>query len=393
MDFEESIRSAFISLRSNLVRSILTMLGIIIGVFAVVSLVSVGIGIRNYVTSQFEGLGSNLIIVAPGVVDFADDPAKAFSRNKLADEHIELVETYAGEYVQAVTPSVRLSDQVTYKTKAYDATIVGANYKSSEIINFRIAEGRLFSRSEERSNSNVVLIGKEIQNTLFGTENPLGKDIKLGDYTYTVIGLLEEQGNSFDDRAIAPYTTIMDDFSISNFSNLAIKAKTAADTDLAISFIEVALLRDLAEDDFTVLSQTDLLSSIQNILGMLTVGIGAIAGISLLVGGIGIMNIMLVSVTERTREIGLRKAVGATPKNILIQFLFEAVILSVIGGSIGIILGWIAAKIGSQFIETAVPFSTILLAFGFSASVGILFGTYPALNASKKDPIAALTFE
>lgn len=393
MLIQETFTSAITALKSNKVRSILTMLGVIIGVFAVVSLVSVGIGIKSFVTEQFEGLGSNLIIVAPGIVDFSDDPAKAFSRNKLEDKHLKLIETYASDYVLAVTPSVRTTYLVTYKNQSYNATVIGTNYTSDQIINYTVDAGRNFSRSEQKADARVVLIGDNVAKELFGSELPLGKKVRMDGISYEVIGTLKQQGRTFDDNILLPYTTLMTNAEIEVFSSMAIKAKDASKIKRTMRAVELALLRDLDDDDFSVLSQTDILESIQSILGTLTLGIGAIAGISLLVGGIGIMNIMLVSVTERVKEIGLRKAVGATPTNIALQFLIEATILSLIGGSIGIFLGWLAAQVIKNFVSTSVPLGTVLLAFGFSAVVGVIFGTYPAIQASKKDPIEALTFE
>ncbi|MCA9308526.1 ABC transporter permease [candidate division WWE3 bacterium] len=393
MQLQETIITALKALNANKARTFLTMLGVIIGVFAVVSLVSVGIGIESFITDRFNSLGSNLVIVAPGVVDFGDDPAKAFSKNKLDEKHIELIERYASDYVDAATPSIRLGKTAKYKTNAVKASVIGANYKSNKIINYTIEEGRMFNRADQKNNARVVIIGSEVKKELFPNTSSIGKQIKIDNTSFEIIGELEVAGAGDGDRIIMPYTTAKKEFEVKNFSSIATKAKSAEDVAKAMKAVEIALLRDLKEDDFTVLSQADILGSIQNILGILTTAIGAIAGISLLVGGIGIMNIMLVSVTERIKEIGLRKALGATPKDIAIQFLFESVFISVFGGSIGILLGWTASKIASQWISTSVPLYAVLMAFGFSAAVGMIFGTYPALNASKKDSIEALRYE
>ncbi|MEZ6255700.1 MAG: ABC transporter permease [Patescibacteria group bacterium] len=393
MQLQETIITALKALNANKARTFLTMLGVIIGVFAVVSLVSVGIGIESFITDRFNSLGSNLVIVAPGVVDFGDDPAKAFSKNKLDEKHIELIERYASDYVEAATPSIRLGKTAKYKTNAVKASVIGANYKSNKIINYTIEEGRMFNRADQKNNARVVIIGSEVKKELFPNTSSIGKQIKIDNTSFEIIGELEVAGAGDGDRIIMPYTTAKKEFEVKNFSSIATKAKSAEDVAKAMKAVEIALLRDLKEDDFTVLSQADILGSIQNILGILTTAIGAIAGISLLVGGIGIMNIMLVSVTERIKEIGLRKALGATPKDIAIQFLFESVFISVFGGSIGILLGWTASKIASQWISTSVPLYAVLMAFGFSAAVGMIFGTYPALNASKKDSIEALRYE
>lgn len=389
----ETFKSSLISLKANKIRSFLTMLGVIIGVFSVVTLVSVGIGIENFVTEQFAGLGSNLVIVAPGKVDFADDPAKALSRNKLSDKHVKLIETHAGEFIEAATPSLRLDDTLSYKTNSYQTTVIGGNYKALDIFNFEIGKGRRFTKSDESSNSKVVILGYLVAEELFGGIDPLGKKVGMGGDSYEVIGVFKKKGSDFDDRVVAPYTAVEKTFDIKNYTSIGTKIKEGHDVDVAIRQLEFALLRDLNEDEFTVISQQEILGSITNVLQILTTGLGAIAGISLFVGGIGIMNIMLVTVTERTREIGLRKAVGATSRAVGLQFLTEAVFLSVTGGLIGVFLGFIASKIANNYIKTALPFSAVFVAFFFALTVGVIFGTYPALKASKKDPIEALRFE
>lgn len=389
----EVIKTALNSLRANKVRAVLTMLGVVIGVFSVTSLVSIGIGIQNFISGQFESIGSNLIIVAPGKVDVGDDPAKSFSKNKLDSKHIDLINKHAKEYVEFVSPSIRLGNNVEYKTNSYNATVVGGNTTALAIFNFEIEKGRAYTKSEEISKKRVAVLGHLVNKELFGTSNSLGKRVKLGEESYEVVGVIKEKGSNFDDRVAIPYTTMQESFDIKNYTNIGIKARNGVNIDTAIKQIELALLRDLDEDDFSVLSQQEILSSITNVLQILTTGLGAIAGISLLVGGIGIMNIMLVSVTERIREIGLRKALGATSYNIGLQFLIEAVTLSVTGGMIGVFLGWIASLVARSYVKTYLPLGTVFVAFGFALVVGVVFGTYPAIKASKKDPIEALRFE
>ncbi len=389
----ETFKSSVVSLKANKIRSFLTMLGVIIGVFSVVSLVSVGIGIENYVTDQFAGLGSNLVLVAPGKVDFSDDPAKALSRNKLSDKHIKLIETHAGEFIEAATPSIRLGDTISYKTKTYQGTVIGGNYKSLDIFNFEIEKGKKFTKNEENSKDKVAILGYLVAEELFGGIDPIGKKVGMGGDSYEVIGVFKEKGSNFDDRVVAPYTAVELTFDIKNYTNIATKIKEGQDIDVAMRQLEFALLRDLNEDEFSVISQQEILGSITSVLQVLTTGLGAIAGISLIVGGIGIMNIMLVTVTERTREIGLRKAVGATSRAVGVQFLTEAVFLSVTGGLVGVFLGFVASKIANNYIKTALPISAVFVAFFFALTVGVIFGTYPAIKASKKDPIEALRFE
>lgn len=393
MNIKAVFKTANKSLYSNKIRTILTMLGVIIGVFAVVMLVALGTGAQNYISDQFEALGSNLVFVSPGKAGFGNDPASRFSKNKLSDKHIKLIELNASSVVKEITPYITVGETAKYKTKNYYASIIGANEQSSKIFNYQINRGRFFSEIEVKSKKRVAVIGQSVVNELFLNTDPINKKIKLGDETYLIIGTFAEKGQNFDDGIIIPHTAAMDSFDIKNYSSIVLKVKNENNIDFAIKQIELAVLRDLKKDDFSVLSQKDILSSIQNILSILTTGIGAIAAISLLVGGIGIMNIMLVSVTERTREIGLRKAVGATPFNIATQFLVESILLSVGGGAIGLILGYLGSLIPRSFIRTEVPWWAIVLAFGFSVFVGIVFGTYPAIKASKKDPIDSLRYE
>lgn len=387
------IKTSIFSLLKNKVRSFLTMLGVIIGVFAVVSLVSVGIGIQNFVSDQFESLGSNNIFIAPGKLDFSDDPAKSFTGNKFAEKHLDLIQTYAADYVKVITPSYRLSKTVSYKSINYSGTVVGSNENAQEIFNIEIINGRFLRPSDISAKARVAVIGPLVQKELFGKRDSLGQYVEIENKKYEVVGVFGEKAQDFDDNVFIPYTTAKDNLDVDNFSGFAAKAIDSNNIDETMKQIQMALLRDLDNDEFSVISQEDILSSIQNVLRMLTIGIGAIAGISLVVGGIGIMNIMLVSVTERTREIGLRKALGATPRVIAIQFLTESVLLSVGGGAIGLLLGWLLTIPAQQFIRTEVPWWTALLAFGFSVLVGVCFGTYPALQAGRKDPIEALRYE
>ena len=390
----ETFLTAVAALNSNKIRAALTMLGVIIGVAAVMLLISIGRGIQNYITDQFEALGSNLLFVSPGKANFGGDPGQRFARNKLDEKHVDLIKRNASEYISEITPYVTSGTTVTYKTNSFYASTTATNERGLEVFNYEVDQGRYFSANEVKSTAKVVLLGPEVASELFGNVPAIGKRIKISSgETLEVIGVFKPKGQNYDDAISMPYTTAMDIYSIKNFTSVVIKANPSEDIDRAMRKISLAMLRDLKEDEFSVLSQADILSSIQNILGILTVGLGAIAAISLVVGGIGIMNIMLVSVTERTREIGLRKAIGASPTNIALQFLFESTLLSLGGGTIGVILGWLLSLVGRTWLRTEVPFWSILLAFSFAGFVGIVFGTYPAIKASKKDPIEALRYE
>ncbi len=389
----EILHSAFNSIKVNKLRAFLTMLGVIIGVFAVVSMLSFGTGVQAYIADQFSNLGSNLILVTPGRFNIRSDPANAFSRNKLDDKHVELIERNTGSEVVALTPSVRSGANLRFKTNSYMGTLVGINADGTYVSGYVVEEGRNFTDQEVKSKRKVALIGVDVKKELFGETDPIGKSVKVEDDSYQIIGTIAKKNRTYDQGLAMPYTSAMDTLGIENLSSIAVKMSEDADIRKSKKVIELALLRDLDEDEFTVVSQTELLESFQSILQMLTAGLGLIAGISLVVGGIGIMNIMLVSVTERTREIGLRKAVGATPKNITLQFLSEAVLISVTGGIVGILLSYLLTFAVQSVLKASVPLYAVLIAFFFSVGVGVLFGTYPAVKAGKKDPIQALVYE
>ena len=389
----EIYRSSSKALLLHKARTLLTMLGVIIGVFAVISLVSMGIGVQNYVSDQFESLGSNVMFIMPGNADFTDDPANIYGKVKFEEKHIELIERHATDYVEIVSPSVRFSGTVEYKTKSFYSSIYAPNHKAQEVFDLYVQEGRFFNEIEEKNKIRVVTMGPNVVEELFPNSNPIGKRIKIEDVSYEVIGYTKKKGADFDDNVYIPYTVSMEDFEIDNFQGIIVKVKSSQDVEIAKKQVTMALLRDLDQDDFQIISPEDILESIQSILAVLTAAVGAIAGISLLVGGIGIMNIMLVSVTERTKEIGLRKALGASPKDIAYQFLIESVMISVGGGLVGLLFGWLASLAARSVVRTQVPLWAVLLSFCFSVLVGALFGTYPAIKASKKDPIEALRFE
>jgi len=393
MRITDTLNSSIGALGANKTRTFLTMLGVIIGVFAVVSLVSLVKGVENFITNRFNSLGSNLLFISPGRSNFQGDPSIAFSSNKLEEKHVELLQSTLKDELTAVAPSIRLGKTAKYKTKSYYSTIVGSNENVQQLVSIEIEKGKYFNRNDVLSSAKVVIIGKLIEEEFFGNNNPLGQSIKIDDKSFIVIGTYKEKGGRQDERIIMPYTTIKDSLGVKNFSSIVTQAKNPEDIDLVIKKIELTLLTDLKKEDFSVLSQATILSSFKNILNVLSIGLAAIAGISLIVGGIGIMNIMLVSVNERIQEIGLRKALGATSFDIGIQFLIEAIFLSVLGGLIGLGFGFLVTLISKPWLNAQIPWWAILLALGFSTAVGIGFGTYPALKAAKKDPIEALRYE
>jgi putative ABC transport system permease protein len=351
-------------------------------------------GVQNYVEEQFEDLGSNLIFVASGNVGYQGGrPGENLSSSNLKEKHIDLIETDARDYIEYVTPTIQTLKTVKYKTNSYYSSVIGVSFNADKIFAIYPKEGRFFNRSEQKSSSKVVIVGNVLYTKLFGNENPVGKNVKIDGHSYEVLGYLEKKNPDYDEALIIPYTTLRDDFEGTTIISIVAKARSNVPIDEAVERVELALYRDLNDDEFTVLTPDDILESIDSILGILTIALAAIAGISLLVGGIGIMNIMLVSVTERTKEIGLRKALGATSRDIKRQFMIEAVLISASGGLIGLFLGWLVTVLIRNLINATVPFWAIPLSLGFSILVGVVFGTYPAAKASEKDPIEALRYE
>lgn len=391
--FLETFNTSSKALLANKGRSVLTTLGVIIGVFSVIMMISLGQGVQNYITSEFDALGTNLLFVSPGQASIASDPATTLTANELDEKHLELIRTYASEHITASTPYQLVGAGASYKTNSYYSEIIGFSEQGFGMMNYSLTEGKNFTASQVKNKERVAIIGPTIKNELFANQSPMDKRIKIEGDSYTVIGVFEEKGSNYDDQIIVPHTALEESFNLKNYASIVAKVDSQENSAIAAKKLELALLRDLDSEDFTVLSQEDLLSTIQETLSVLTLGLGLIAGISLIVGGIGIMNIMLVSVTERTREIGLRKALGATSSVIALQFLVESIILSIIGGTAGLILGWFGTKIAQQFFQAEIPAYAVIVAFGFSAFVGVVFGTYPAINASKRDAIESLRYE
>lgn len=405
MNLSSTVKVAFQSLITNKGRSILTMLGVIIGVSAVILLVAIGNGLRIYISNQFEELGSNNLFVAPGDLfsedgggGFSEDQAAtSFSSNKLKYSDVEDL-TRLRQYVAAVSPLAFRAGKVEYRKTKKNTTVMGVASEYSEITNTEAEIGRFFSKTEDSSAERVAVLGSEITKELFSSVDPLGKQIKINNKSFKVLGVAEEKGSSFggpsfDTYVYIPTRTAFKLFDNDQITRIVIRTKDSEDIDAAAIAIEKLLLKRLDEDEFSVFDSKQILKIIDQVLGVLTAGLGGIAAISLIVGGIGIMNIMLVSVTERTREIGLRKALGATPNQILLQFLIEAVLLSVSGGFIGITIAYGLSLGINRVVPTSVTITAVLLAFGVSAAVGIIFGVYPARRASKLSPIEALRYE
>jgi putative ABC transport system permease protein len=400
MDFLEYIRLSLRALRTNKIRSLLTMLGIIIGVSSVILLVSIGTGLQEYVTTQFQSLGANTIFVMPGKIDMKSMQTAGMSMMTSKLEISDVADIQHGsELVTEVSPAVAGSGLLTYRGKSVISETAGVWENYFNIQNFTVSSGDLIRQSDVERSRKVVVLGDKPAADLFGDTDPVGSYITIGDVRYLVKGRLTPKGGggamgaNIDDHAFIPYTTALRQFSFTKPQMIVIKTDNQADVPIVSEDIKRILMRRLKEDDFTVMQQTELLNTITQFLNVITVALGGIAAISLLVGGIGIMNIMLVSVTERTREIGLRKAVGATPKDILGQFLIESIILSLVGGIIGIIIGTLGSLALNMYIKTYVTPWSVFLASGFSTLIGVIFGVTPAYRASRLDPIEALRYE
>lgn len=396
MENIELIRLAWRALTVNKLRSILTTLGIIIGVFAIILLVSLGTGLQKYITNQISGLGSNLIFVIPGTEGGARTPGGVI-QNKLLLSDAKTIAFRLKDQAN-VAPLVQKAATVKYQNKTdKGVSVAGTTANYTQIINIKIESGTTFSQGQETSGSQVVIIGQTLVTKFFPDGNALGKNILIGTSRYKVIGILAKRGSIFgidEDNAVAiPITVAQRQFALTNINVIYISAKSPDLIPQIETETKKILLHRLTEDDFTVQTQETALSTVNNVTNVLSAALGGIAAISLLVGGIGVANIMLVSVTERTKEIGLRKALGAKRADILKQFLLEAVILSVSGGMIGILLGIGASLIVSQFFISEVTPWSIFLAFFFSVAVGIVFGMAPAIKASKLSPIEALRYE
>jgi putative ABC transport system permease protein len=416
MNLTESLRIALRSLRANKLRAALTMLGIIIGVGAVITLMSAGSAVESYVTDQFRSIGSNLLFIASGNFQSNRGPTSETSGGKgLTNGDVDaLGDPLLAPDVAQVASELGGGATVTFGREEGLYSVSGVTPNYVDVLEGNNVEiGRFLDASDQQSGSRVAVLGADVFEDIF-PENafPIDETIRINDVAFKVIGVMEEQGGgsfgSEDSVVYVPLSTAQTRlFSARNSSGeyrvslIYAQAISEDQTDAATAQIRQILrqrhnLLPEDEDDFTIINQADILSSASSVLSALTVFLGAIAAISLLVGGIGIMNIMLVSVTERTREIGLRKAVGARRRDILLQFLVESVVLSVIGGSLGIMLGASGARLITLIepaLDAALSFDAVALATGFSAAVGLFFGIYPATRAAGLDPIDALRYE
>lgn len=402
----EIIKLAFKSIFLNKLRAFLTMLGIIIGVASVVSLSAIGSGVTKYIEDQFNALGANTIYVIPGGTEKKDQQQQNFAALlgtsttvSLAMDDVKTVARLRG-IVSSATPLTEGLGLIAYKENKETTTLVGTSTDILDSINLKIDKGTIFSDTDVNAKKQYVFLGADLATNLFAQSNPVGKKIKIGEKTFTVVGVAAKKssgfgGPPFDKWAYIPYTIAFDLNNNNKISEIIVKVKDPSQIEEAKTAIEKAIVARgrLKANEFTVLDQQEILDTINQILNVLTIGLSGIAAISLVVGGIGIMNIMLVSVSERTKEIGLRKALGAPPKLILLQFLFEALFLSIVGGLIGLLVSWLLVLALNSYFPAIITLNAVMLALGVSFSVGLIFGVAPARSAARLSPIEALRYE
>ncbi|MEN9562915.1 MAG: hypothetical protein RIR73_1159 [Chloroflexota bacterium] len=412
MLFSENLKIALRALRANKMRSVLTILGIVIGVATVVALLSIGEGATASITSSIQSGGSNLLTISPGRMQ-AGPAALGGSQQAsyMYYEDYQLLERALTTNVSNIVPVYQANYTVKFGNESFSAPTVGVVEAHKDVRSFTVTDGRFISDADNKSQSRVAVLGASVAEDLFGELSPVGKTISINGLKFQVIGILEGKGSSIgspDENIFIPletgYNKLFGENAMYNgkktVNNILISVTNEDDMDTVSATAEYLIrrsheLKPTDELDFNVMSQSDTLETLNTVTQTLTVFLGAIAGISLLVGGIGIMNIMLVSVTERTKEIGLRKAVGATKNQILTQFLIETVTLSLLGGVVGILLGvGIALAFSvSGLISSVITANSILLAFFFALIIGVFFGLYPAFRAANLHPMVALRYE
>ena len=402
--YKESFLMAWASLVANKLRSLLTMLGIIIGVAAVIALVSIGNGVKQDIENSISSLGSNLLVVLPGAPRTPGARPSQGSMKSLKISDYEAIAKLEG--VKAASPMTNGSYVVIYQNKNWTTSVAGVNSNFQDVNNWTMTSGRFFSDKNVQNRERVAVVGQTVVKNLFADEDPVGKEIRVKNIPFRVIGVLKSKGNGTmgndqDDTVLIPYTTSMERVEgIDYLRRVYVVAKDDGGIDRLQADIENLLrvrhnIKDTNLDDFNIQNMKSIMETVAQTTGTFTLFLGAVAAISLVVGGIGIMNIMLVSVTERTREIGVRKALGATYSVIVTQFLIEAVVISLMGGFIGIAFGIGASKVIGMVsgMSTIVSVPTIIMPFAFSMAIGLIFGIYPARKAAKLNPIDALHYE
>jgi putative ABC transport system permease protein len=402
MKLKENIHVAFESLLENKFRTLLTMLGMIIGVFAVVTLVSLGNGAKLFVLNEFQGLGTNLIMIQPGKSEkkgmFGPPVGSAARKMTLAD--VEALQRKTTT-LEAVSGIVLAAGNLEYQSNLVTATIFAVNDQFDKILSFTLAQGNFFSKEEDAYARRVIVLGSDLSKSLFGLEYPIGRTIRINESNFKVGGVLSKMGNKLgidlDQIAMIPTHTGLKLFNEDSLFGIRARARASVSVDIAVEEIQTIFReRRNGKDDVTVLTQKAMMDSLDSILGVLSYALAGIAAISMLVGGIGIMNMMLVSVTERIEEIGIRRAVGATQREISAQFLTEALILSIMSAFFGVVIAFVVGALATSLYPKLVmepPLWIVLSSIGLSLFVGLIFGVLPARKASKVDTLEALRHE
>ena len=406
MNYSNLFRIAVRALVRNKLRAFLTMLGIIIGVASVIAMLAIGEGSKQKMRKQISSMGTNMVMVMPNMQRRGGVSLGASSSVALKYSDVTALQNEAAD-ISLVSPEVRATGQVIYSNQNTQTTIYGVSEEYLSIRKLEIQSGRVFSATETKSMAKVCLLGQTVVENLFGAgADPVGLSIRIKNLPFLIIGVLKDKGESGmgqdqDDLILAPYTTVQRRLAAIDYINgIYASAVTEEKSPQAIAQVEEILrrthkIKESSENDFRVMSQSELLTTITSITDIMTILLGSIAGISLLVGGIGIMNIMFVSVTERTREIGLRMSIGGRGKDIMKQFLAESIILSILGGVMGVIVGYLLARLAGSLMSTEaiVKTQSVVLAFAVCFVIGVFFGWYPARKAANLNPIDALRYE
>lgn len=402
---KDLIQEVIWSLMGNKVRSGLTILGIVIGIASVITMVGIGQGSKKSIETQIESIGSNLIMIMPGSQSVGGVRQSSGSAQTLTEDDVSAIKDKV-DNIRAIAPSVTGNYQITAKNNNTRTQVIGATTDYAMVKNVTLDSGLFFSENQVKSSAKVAVIGPDTSESLFGTEaNPVGQTIRINNVIFRVIGVTTAKGgsgfNNQDDVVYVPMKTSQNYLAGNDYiSNINITVNnqdemTQAQADIQEVLLETHKIASINDADFRIMNQNEIISTASSITGTITILLSSIAGISLLVGGIGIMNMMLTTVTERTREIGLRKAVGVRKFYINMQFLAEAITLTFIGGVTGVILGFVASYLLTVFfsLSSSISLSSVLLSFGVSAAVGIVFGFYPARRAANLSPIEALRYE
>ena len=406
MNYSNLFRIAIRALIRNKLRAILTMLGIVIGVASVIAMLAIGEGSKQNIRAEMSSMGTNMVMVMPNMQRRGGVSLGASGSMALKYSDVIALRNEAAA-LTSVSPEVRANGQVVYSNQNTQTTIYGVSEEYLSIKKLEIKSGRIFSSNETRGMSKVCLLGQTVVENLFGTgADPIGLTIRVKNLPFLIIGVLKDKGESGmgqdqDDLIIAPYTTVQRRLAAIDYINgIYASAISEEKSTAAIAEVEEILrrthkLKESVENDFRVMSQSELIETVSSITDILTILLGAIAGISLLVGGIGIMNIMFVSVTERTREIGLRMSIGGRGSDILKQFLVESILLSILGGALGVVFGYLIARGAGSLMDISpvIKIQTVVLAFTVCFAIGVFFGWYPARKAANLNPIDALRYE